>query len=75
VRQGLAFFGHALSGGGLVVLYIAIYAALHVYALVGPETAFAGMLGVTAEVKLVGRKALERTDGKAKRVVDRRKVE
>jgi uncharacterized membrane protein len=47
VRHGLAFFGHALSGGGLVVLYIAIYAALHVYALIGPTTAFVGMVGVT----------------------------
>jgi uncharacterized membrane protein len=47
VRQGLAFFGHALSGGGLVVLYVAIYAALHIYELVGPTTAFAAMVAVT----------------------------
>lgn len=48
VRQGLAFFGHALSGGGLVVLYVAIYAALHVYGLIAPPLAFAAMLAVTA---------------------------
>jgi hypothetical protein len=47
VRQGLALFGHALSGGGLVVLYVAIYAALHIYDLIAPSTAFTAMLGVT----------------------------
>ncbi len=47
VRNGLEFFGHALSGGGLVVLYVAIYAALHIYELIEPTTAFAAMGGVT----------------------------
>ena len=47
VRQGLGFFGHALSGGGLVVLYVAIYAARQVYDLIAASTAFAAMLGVT----------------------------
>lgn len=47
VRNGLAFFGHALSGGGLVVLYVAIYAALHVYDLVSPGMAFGAMVLVT----------------------------
>ena len=32
-------------------------------------------LGVTVDVKLVGKKTLERSDGKARRVVDRRKLE
>ncbi|HET8538292.1 MAG TPA: phenylacetate--CoA ligase [Anaeromyxobacter sp.] len=32
-------------------------------------------LGVTVDVKLVGRKTLERTDGKARRVVDRRRLD
>ena len=32
-------------------------------------------LGVTVDVKLVGRKAIERSDGKARRVVDRRKLD
>jgi phenylacetate-CoA ligase len=35
----------------------------------------AAEVGVTVDVKLVGKKVLERFDGKAKRVVDRRKVE
>jgi phenylacetate-CoA ligase len=35
----------------------------------------ASEVGVTVDVKLVGRKVLERSEGKAKRVVDRRKVE
>ncbi len=35
----------------------------------------ASELGVTVDVKLVGRKTLERSDGKARRVVDRRKLE
>ena len=47
VRRGLGFFGHALSGGGLVVLYIAMYSALHVYELIGPATAFVAMAAVT----------------------------
>lgn len=47
VARGLAFFGHALSGGGIVVLYVAIYAALHVYGLIGPTAAFVAMAGVT----------------------------
>jgi phenylacetate-CoA ligase len=32
-------------------------------------------LGVTVDVKLVGKKGLERSDGKARRVVDRRKLD
>jgi phenylacetate-CoA ligase len=32
-------------------------------------------LGVTVDVKLVGRKGIERSDGKARRVIDRRKLE
>lgn len=47
VQRGLAFFGHALSGGGLVVLYVACYAALHIYSLIEPATAFVAMVGVT----------------------------
>jgi phenylacetate-CoA ligase len=35
----------------------------------------ASELGVTVDVKLVGRKTLERSDGKARRVVDRRKLQ
>ncbi|MCC6165376.1 MAG: DUF2339 domain-containing protein [Acidobacteria bacterium] len=47
VQRGLRFFGHTLSGGGLVVLYVAIYAALHAYDLIGPSTAFTAMVAVT----------------------------
>ena len=32
-------------------------------------------VGVSVDVKLVGKKTIERSDGKARRVVDRRKVE
>ncbi len=46
-RQGLPLFGHVLTGGGIVVLYIALYAALHVYALIGPGLAFSAMVVVT----------------------------
>jgi uncharacterized membrane protein len=46
-RQGLALFGHVLAGGGIVVLYLATYAALHVYDLVGPTTAFLTMAAIT----------------------------
>jgi phenylacetate-CoA ligase len=35
----------------------------------------AAELGVTVGVKLVGKRALERSDGKARRVVDRRKLD
>ncbi len=35
----------------------------------------ASELGVTVDVKIVGRKTLERSDGKARRVVDRRKLD
>ncbi len=48
VARGLGFFGHALSGGGLVVLYIAVHAARHAYDLIAPATALIAMIGVTA---------------------------
>jgi uncharacterized membrane protein len=44
---GLRLFGHALAGTGLAVLYLAVYAALDVYALIDRTTAFAGMALVT----------------------------
>jgi uncharacterized membrane protein len=46
--RGLALFGQALAGGGIVVLYLSIYAALHFYALVQPAPAFGLMATVTA---------------------------
>ncbi|HJR60864.1 MAG TPA: DUF2339 domain-containing protein [Vicinamibacterales bacterium] len=46
--RGLAIFGHALAGGGIVVLYVSIYAALHFYRLIAPAPAFGLMAMVTA---------------------------
>jgi uncharacterized membrane protein len=46
--RGLALFGQALAGGGVVVLYVSIYAALHFYALIQPAPAFGLMGAVTA---------------------------
>lgn len=46
-RQGLPLFGHVLAGGGIVVVYIALYAALHVYQLTTPGAAFSTLVLVT----------------------------
>jgi uncharacterized membrane protein len=46
--RGLGLFGQALSGAGVVVLYVAIYAALHFYGLVTQGPAFLLMGLVTA---------------------------
>ena len=53
VSRGLAFFGHALSAGGIVVLYVAIYSALHVYGLIAPPVAFTAMVCVTLLASLL----------------------
>ncbi|HVL68121.1 MAG TPA: DUF2339 domain-containing protein [Vicinamibacterales bacterium] len=45
--RGLPLYGQALAGGGTVVLYVALYAALHFYALIEPTAAFVAMVGVT----------------------------
>lgn len=45
--RDLPLFGHALAGGGIVVLYVALYAALHFYGLIGRTPAFVAMVGVT----------------------------
>lgn len=47
-RLGLDTFGHALSGTGLAVVYLSIYAALSLYQLIGPGVAFAAMALTTA---------------------------
>lgn len=44
--QGLATFGQALMGGGLVVLALSVYAAFEFYHLIGPSLAFV-LLAVT----------------------------
>jgi len=46
--RGVALFGQALAGAGIVVLYVSIYAALHFYALIPESAAFALMVLVTA---------------------------
>ena len=51
--HGLALFGQALAGAGIVVLYVSIYAALHFYALVDATTAFVLMVVVTAVAALL----------------------
>ncbi|MEX1128314.1 MAG: DUF2339 domain-containing protein [Vicinamibacterales bacterium] len=45
--RGLGLFGQALAGGGIVVLYVSIYAALHFYQLIAPAPAFGLMVVVT----------------------------
>jgi uncharacterized membrane protein len=44
---GLAVFGQALAGAGFAVLYLATYAALNFYALIGENLAFAFMVIIT----------------------------
>ena len=46
--RGLALFGQALAGGGVVVLYVSIYSALHFYQLISQAPAFGLMVVVTA---------------------------
>jgi uncharacterized membrane protein len=46
-RRGLGFFGDMLAAGGLVMLYVATYAAFNFYGLVGPTPAFGLMAAVT----------------------------
>ena len=45
--RDLTVFGQALVGTGLAILYLAVYAALNFYGLIGPDLAFAGMAIVT----------------------------
>lgn len=48
VRAGYAVYGQGLTGCGLALLYVSIYAALSLYALVGQSAAFALMVAVPA---------------------------
>jgi uncharacterized membrane protein len=50
---GLAVFGQGLTGAGFAVLYLAIYAALNFYALVGQNVAFAFMALITVAAAAV----------------------
>lgn len=47
-RKNMALYGQMLSGGGLAVLYLALYAAFALYHLIPAPLATAGMLAVTS---------------------------
>jgi uncharacterized membrane protein len=49
-----AFLPSTLSGAGIVTLFSAIVAARQLYDLIGPETAFAGLVAVAALAMLLG---------------------
>lgn len=46
--RGLPAFGQALAAGGIVILYLSVYAAVHFYNLISPAVAFGSMVAVTA---------------------------
>ncbi len=46
-RKNMGLYGQMLSGGGLAVLYLALYAAFALYHLIPAPLAAAGMLAVT----------------------------
>ncbi|HEY8550278.1 MAG TPA: DUF2339 domain-containing protein [Vicinamibacterales bacterium] len=48
VAQDLVVYGQSLTGGGIGVLYLSIYAAHQWYGLIGRPAAFVGMVLVTA---------------------------
>jgi len=51
--RGLRQYAYVLAGGGLLILYLSIYAAYNFYQLVGQPPAFALMAGVTAAAVLL----------------------
>ena len=54
-------YGLLLAGGGIAALYLSFYAALNLYALVGPEVAFTALIVVTVAGALLA----DRTDSQA----------
>jgi uncharacterized membrane protein len=52
-RAGYDAYGQVLTGGGLAVLYLAIYAAFGFYGLIGAGVAFALLTMVTAGAALL----------------------
>jgi uncharacterized membrane protein len=48
VRRGVTLYGQALSGGGIGIIYLAIFAAHRWYELIGRPLAFLGMIITTA---------------------------
>src|SRR5262245_8622443 len=54
-------YGLLLAGGGIAALYLSLYAALNLYALVGPQVAFTALLVVTVAAAVLA----DRTDSQA----------
>jgi len=54
-------YGLLLAGGGIAALYLSFYAALNLYALVGPEVAFTALIVVTVAAAAMA----DRTDSPA----------
>jgi uncharacterized membrane protein len=52
-RRGFRQYAYILSGGGILILYLSIYAAFNFYGLIGQPLAFALMAGVTAGAVLL----------------------
>lgn len=52
-RRGLPTFGQGLTGGGIVVLYLGMFAAFEIYRLIGFAPAFALMVLITASATLL----------------------
>ena len=48
LRPRLTKYSYILSGGGLALFYLSIYAAFHFYGLIGQSAAFGSMAAVTA---------------------------
>ena len=54
-------YGLLLAGGGIAALYLSFYAALNLYALVGPQLAFTALIAVTVAAAVLA----DRTDSQA----------
>ncbi len=46
-RRDVALFGQGVAGGGLGILYLSLYAGLHLYGVLDPSTAWFGMVAAT----------------------------
>ncbi|HEV2763815.1 MAG TPA: DUF2339 domain-containing protein, partial [Pyrinomonadaceae bacterium] len=51
--RGLRYYAFVLTGGGILILYLSVYAAYNFYQLVGQPTAFLLMVAVTATAVLL----------------------
>ncbi len=52
-RRGLPTFGQGLTGGGIAILYLGVFAAFEIYRLIGFAPAFALMVLITASATLL----------------------